>query len=341
MSGQLDCLKDWKGYVGDPTPFDGKLFFLSNRGLNFFRSFWAIDLNARRLRQVIRFTDHDISWPLTGSGGITFQQGGDLYRLDSATEKLTRLHGDLPRATPTADTVPASEIVRDALGGLDCSLSPDGAALLVSAHGGIVRISAQGRGEDLRRAPAIDEDHPTWSPDGLSIAYTTNASGEQQIAVRPASGGPVRLPALVRRPGCFYSVRRSPAGDQFAYSSRRYSVESVIGTRTWGGVQGIHHGWSLMDGTGTYFPKDALADRDGHWLVENEVVAPDILVDTGVRESESDSVDLQIVAAVRAGLPRLPVTSPLPTGRSAWLSACPSECDVPGTSSPVPSGVAR
>jgi tricorn protease len=67
-------------------------------------------------------------------------------------------------------------------------------------------------------------------------------------------------------------------GDQFPYFFRAYGLGPVVGQRTWGGVQGIKGLAPLMDGIGITIPKDSLASTDGHWLIENEGVAPDIAV---------------------------------------------------------------
>ena len=52
---------------------------------------------------------------------------------------------------------------------------------------------------DLTGTQGVDEDHPAWSPDGKTIAYTTDVGGGQQIAVRPAEGGPEKRADRVRR----------------------------------------------------------------------------------------------------------------------------------------------
>jgi len=65
-------------------------------------------------------------------------------------------------------------------------------------------------------------------------------------------------------------------GDQFPHYFRQYGLGPIIGQRTWGGVQGIKGLLPLMDGTQITIPKDSLASTSGHWLIENEGVAPDI-----------------------------------------------------------------
>ena len=67
-------------------------------------------------------------------------------------------------------------------------------------------------------------------------------------------------------------------GDQFPYFFRKFGLGKLVGERTWGGVQGINGPWRLMDGSYITIPKDSLASLDGHWVIENEGVSPDIAI---------------------------------------------------------------
>ncbi len=93
-------------------------------------------------------------------------------------------------------------------------------------------------------------------------------------------------------------------GDQFPYYFRAFGLGPLVGTRSWGGVQGINGPWRLMDGTFITIPKDALADPGGHWIIENTGVAPDIEVDDAPDEAITGS-DVQLETAVRTALDRL------------------------------------
>ncbi len=99
-------------------------------------------------------------------------------------------------------------------------------------------------------------------------------------------------------------------GDQFPYYFRRYGLGPLVGTRSWGGVQGINAPWCLMDGTAITIPKDALADPGGHWIIENAGVAPDIAVDDQPDEAMTGQ-DQQLDAAVRVALDRVRQLPPL------------------------------
>ena len=95
-STQLVRLTDWKGTDTSPMWAGRKIYFLSDRGAGFRQNIWVYDLDTRATRQVTHFSDFDVDWPSLGAGGIAFQQGGKLYRLDLPSERLHELEVEVP-----------------------------------------------------------------------------------------------------------------------------------------------------------------------------------------------------------------------------------------------------
>ena len=120
-------------------------------------------------------------------------------------------------------------------------------------------------------------------------------------------------------------------GDQFPYFFRKYHLGLVVGERTWGGVQGINGPWTLMDGSYITIPKDSLASVNGHWLIENEGVSPDIPVESAPAEAVIHK-DTELAAAVRAALNQLKRSPHLSPAVPAPLPAYPPAGNVPGAS---------
>jgi hypothetical protein len=98
-------------------------------------------------------------------------------------------------------------------------------------------------------------------------------------------------------------------GDQFPFFFRKFNLGKLVGERTWGGVQGINRDWTLMDGTPFTIPKDSLASLGGHWVIENEGVAPDIPVEPPPDEAVTHG-DLELQVAVRTALEQLTLRPP-------------------------------
>ncbi len=71
----------------------------------------------------------------------------------------------------------------------------------------------------------------------------------------------------------------------------------VIGTRTWGGLVGVSMWLDLVNGGGISAPDYRIYGRNGQWVVENEGVEPDIVVDLHAEEMARGH-DAQLMKAI-------------------------------------------
>ena len=68
-------------------------------------------------------------------------------------------------------------------------ISPSGKRAVLEYRGEIVTVPAKkGDPRNLTQTPGAHERSPVWSPDGKSIAYFSDASGEYALVVRPQDG---------------------------------------------------------------------------------------------------------------------------------------------------------
>ncbi len=250
----------WKGTDTAPMWFGRVIYFLSDRGPGFRSNIWAYDLDARSVAQVTRFTDLDVDEPSLGGHTITFAQGGRLYALDLPSRTLRAVPVQVPddgaRTAPRTVAVGDAARVTDATGGVDYALSPDGGDLLLSARGELFDLPGLGAARDLTGTPGADEDHPAWSPDGHAIAYETDASGEQQLAVRTMPGGAERVLTRMRS-GYLYTPVWSPDGSRLAVADANHRLWLVP---TAGGAP------RLVASDPQAEIRDAAFSPDGRWL---------------------------------------------------------------------------
>ena len=268
---KLERVTDWKGTDTAPMWVGRKIYFLSDRDRNRRANIWVYDLDSRDLHEVTHFTDYDIDFPSLGSGanpGIVFQQGGALWVIDLPGEEAHRLDVRVPDdATRTGPRyVDVSKAIRsaDTAGQTDYALSPNGKRVLFSARGDIFAVPAKyGATRDLTSTSNADEDHPTWSPDGKTVAYTTDANGEQQIAIRPADGGAEKILTHFTS-GFLYAPMWSPDGKRLAFADANHRL------------------WLLDIGSGKTTEvasdpnseiHDAAFSPDGRWLAYSLVAA--------------------------------------------------------------------
>ncbi|MBT1450916.1 PD40 domain-containing protein [Glaciecola sp. XM2] len=67
-------------------------------------------------------------------------------------------------------------------------------------------------------------------------------------------------------------------GDFLPYAFKHEGIGKLIGTRTWGGLIGISHNPSFIDGGQMSVPFIRIFDANNEWLAENTGIAPDIEV---------------------------------------------------------------
>ncbi len=227
-SRKLTRITNWKGTSTAPMWSGRRIYFLSDRGPGFRANLWVCDPEGRGVRQITHFNDTDVDYPSLGARTITFQQGGRLWAIDLPSERLRRIAVVVP--DDGAQTMPRSMAVgpwaraENATGGIDYALSPDGGSLLLSARGNLFRVYADRHAVLLTPGPGgVDEDHPSWSRDGRFIAFETDRGGEQQLAIRPAAGGPARVLTHFRT-GYRYDATWSPSGDMLAVPDANHAL---------------------------------------------------------------------------------------------------------------------
>ena len=260
-SKALTQITDWPGTETAPMWSGKTIYFLSDHDEARRENIWAYDTETKAFRELTHFTDYDIDFPSLGDTGITFSQGGSLYVLDLPSEQVHKLDVRVPddgmHTRPRF--VDAKKFIRDsdAANQTDFALSPNGKRVLLAARGDIFSVPVEhGNTRDLTQTSNADEDHPSWSPDGKTVAYTTDVSGEQQIALRPAEGGAETILTHFTG-GYLYQPVWAPGGDKLAFSD------------------GLHRLWIADTAGGD--PKQVAQDKlgeihdyswspDGRWL---------------------------------------------------------------------------
>lgn len=98
-------------------------------------------------------------------------------------------------------------------------------------------------------------------------------------------------------------------GDWMPYAFRESGLGTLIGTRTWGGLIGISANPALIDGGRLAVPNFRFYDTDGRFTIENEGVAPDIMVELDPIALDRGQ-DTQLEAAIGVVLQQLEAAPP-------------------------------
>ncbi len=213
----LDLVKVPRDNSNDSSPvWEGKtVYFLSDR--NGPVSLFSYDTETKEVKQVLPNSSYDLKTVSAGPGALVYEQFGSLHLYDLATKQEhvipVAIHGDLPSLVPHLANIPAEEVQNFAV-------SPTGARVVVEAHGDIFTLPAEkGDTRNLTKTPGTAERDPAWSPDGKSIAYFSEASGEYQLYIRDQNGlMPPKVIDLGPDPSFFYHPRWSPDSKYIVYT---------------------------------------------------------------------------------------------------------------------------
>jgi tricorn protease len=176
-SSGMDMFPMWHGNT---------IYFISDReGV---MNLYSYDLGSKQTKKLTDYKEYDIKWPSLGPDAIVYENGGLLYEFNlqsgSARNIPIQVHAEDLEARP------AFKNVAQNIGGF--SLSPSGARALLEARGNI--FTAPTEHGNIRTLTtdnsSIHELNPAWSPDGKSIAYLSDKSGEYEVYTRPQMGGP-------------------------------------------------------------------------------------------------------------------------------------------------------
>ena len=219
----LDIEKIPREGSNDSNPvWDGTtVYFLSDR--NGPVSLFSYDTGSKQVNEVIANHGLDFKTVSAGPGALVYEQFGSLHLYDLASHQEhavpVTIRGDLPELVPHIAKVAVNEVENSAI-------SPTGARVAVEAHGDIFTVPGEkGDTRNLTRTPGSAERDPAWSPDGKSIAYFSDASGEYQLFVRDQDGlQPPKVIDLGPGASFFYAPHWSPDSKRIAFTDKHLRI---------------------------------------------------------------------------------------------------------------------
>ena len=195
------------------------VYFLSDRNLDM--NIFAYDTNTREVTEVEGKEAYDIKFLSAGAGKLIFAREGYLYTFDPASngteQVVVNVNSDNIQVRPQYKNV-SSEI-------RNFHISPAGVRAVFEAHGEILTVPAnKGDIRNLTETPGVMERNPAWSPDGKSVAYFSDESGEYAVHIRDQLGkeDPIRI--TVDDPTFFYNPSWSPDSDKVVFTDKPGNV---------------------------------------------------------------------------------------------------------------------
>jgi len=204
----------------DPIWFGDTVYFLSDRSGPV--TLFAYDTKTKTVKQVIDNKGLDFKSLSAGPDALVYEQFGGIYIFHPSSGKSTkvdmRIAGDLPSTRAHYEKV--ADKIQNA------GISPSGARAVFEARGEILTVPAEkGDVRNLTHTPRVAERDPAWSPDGKSIAFFSDESGEYELHIVDQSGlGSVKKINLGNPPSFFYGPLWSPDSKKIAYTDKRLNL---------------------------------------------------------------------------------------------------------------------
>ena len=233
----------------DPMWIGGTVYFRSDRNGEF--NLFAFDPASERVSQLTQYDDFPVLNASAGGGKIAYEQAGYLHLFDPAALESTpvpiRIATDLIEVRPRY--AEGANFIRDA------AVSPSGARAAFEFRGEIVTVpQKKGDHRNLTNSTGVHERSPIWSPDGTSIAFFSDETGEYALHVAPQDGkGDVRKYPLDGA-GFYENPKWSPDGNKISYTDNSRTVywidletgttHRVDGDMIYGPLPPPSHSWS-------------------------------------------------------------------------------------------------
>ena len=208
----------------DAMWLDGRIYFRSDRDGEF--NLFVFDPATSQVQPLTRHADFPVLNASSGGGRIVYEQAGTLNLYEPAsggagpgrdTALNIRLDADLPGTRETY--AKGADFLRGA------TFSPTGTRAAFEMRGDIVTVPTnQGDASNLTNTPGIYENTPAWSPDGKTMAYLSDETGEFQLCLRDAAGEGQPRAYPLKGGGYYQQLTWSPDGKKIAYADESWTL---------------------------------------------------------------------------------------------------------------------
>jgi tricorn protease len=247
-----------------PVWIGSKVYFRSDRNGEF--NLYTYDIPSKEIKQLTDYKDFPILNESGGDGKVIFEQAGYLHIFDPAAgaeKKLTiGIAADLLELRERF--VSNSSYIRSV------DISPSASRLVFDYRGEIITVPAEkGDYRNLTQTPGIHEKFPAWSPDGKSIAYFSDATGEYELYIKPQDGKGEAKMIKLNGAGFYASLNWSPDGSKlnFVDNSRSlYVVDIASGDITRVDTDELYTPGAFRDATANW-------SGDSKWIAYTKVTA--------------------------------------------------------------------
>ena len=245
----------------EPVWIGDTVYFLSDRNAAEKITLYGYDTRTKAVKELIAPAGFDMK-TLRGFGGtLAYEQFGTIHLYDIASGKEHEVKitadGDLPALLPSLEKIQTSSIE-------NVTVSPTGVRAAFQAHGEIFTVPAEkGDTRNITNTTDAAEREPAWSPDGQSIAYFSDATGEYKLYIRDQQG--LKAPKIIdlgASPTYYYTPQWSPDSKMVLFTDKRTNLwyVKVDGGAPVKVAKALHEGFGGAAFNATFSP-------DAKWIL--------------------------------------------------------------------------
>jgi tricorn protease len=208
-------ISNFAGTDRNPMWIGDNIYFSSdrNRVLNIF----AYDTKTERIEQITNHTEYDVRRPSMGGNKIVYELGGELWELDVTNKEtspvLVEIRADRPEVRPHLKQVDKFVTEYD--------LSPSGARAVITARGEVFTVPKEdGETRNLTNTSGARSRGAVWSPDGKTIAYLSDDSGEYELYLIDPLGKTKTVRLTQHKDGYRHTLGWSPNSKKIAFTDQ-------------------------------------------------------------------------------------------------------------------------
>lgn len=200
-----------------PVWLDGDIYFASDR--EFKLNLYRYEEDGEPVK-VTQHDDFDVLWVSSGPDAIVYEAGGYLWRY-TPQKSSQRLTIDVQGTREYLQ--PVFKDAKENIQSMD--ISSDGNRAVFAARGELFTVPAKnGEVRNISNTPSAREISVSWSPDGKTVAYLSDATGEYELYVKSQDGVGDAIQITNDSVIWKFHPEWSPDGDSFAYSDKRQKL---------------------------------------------------------------------------------------------------------------------
>lgn len=211
-----------QGNYNDDQPMwtGDKIYFISDRTGAY--NLFVYDLRSKQTKQLTSYEQHGVRWTAAGGSLVAFVRDGRIHVYDPAVNQTRVLDVRLSQdqGEVKSRTVNVARTIDWA------SVSTDASRIVFATRGELLMVNpSNGESQNLTKTPGVAERYPALSPDGRSIAYFSDESGEYQLHVRSLTGEtPAKKIKIEEKPSFYRELTWSPDSKRLAFTDKRLAL---------------------------------------------------------------------------------------------------------------------